>query len=152
MSNTCANGHPVDAGYAYCPHCGAPVHSIDEGPVYQAAPPPPYGQMPAPPPYGQPAPCPQYGPQYGLPYPPPRGTNGLAVTSLILGILWIYWVGSILALIFGYVARNQIRRSGQEGNGLAIAGIVLGWIGVAALIIFIIVLIAVSNSNTSTFG
>jgi hypothetical protein len=66
--------------------------------------------------------------------------------------LWIYWVGSILALIFGYVARNQIRRSGQEGNGLAVAGIVLGWIGVAALIIVIIVLIAVSNSNSTAFG
>ena len=52
---------------------------------------------------------------------------------MVLGILWLYWIGSILALIFGYVARQQIRREGHGGDGLAVAGIVLGWVGVAVL-------------------
>ncbi|MGH3909384.1 MAG: DUF4190 domain-containing protein [Pseudonocardiaceae bacterium] len=52
---------------------------------------------------------------------------------MVLGILWIYWIGSILALIFGYVARSQIRERGESGDGMAIAGIVLGWIGIGIL-------------------
>lgn len=58
-----------------------------------------------------------------------RATNGLAVASLVLGILWIYWIGSVLALVFGYVAMIQIRQRSEGGYGLAVAGIVLGWVG-----------------------
>lgn len=100
----------------------------------QPYPPPP--AYPAPPQaYGQP-PYP-YPPQPGMPYPyyyPPRATNGFAIASMVCGILWIYWVGSILALIFGYIARRQIRQRGETGNGMAVTGIVLGWIGVATLV------------------
>lgn len=69
-------------------------------------------------------------------------TNGLAIASLVLGVLWLYWIGSILALILGYVARGQIRRSNgaQVGDGIAIAGIVLGWIGLAVLVLLIVLL------------
>jgi hypothetical protein len=49
---------------------------------------------------------------------------------MVLGILWIYWIGSILALVFGYVAKRQIAERGEAGTGMATAGIVLGWIGV----------------------
>jgi Domain of unknown function (DUF4190) len=71
-------------------------------------------------------------------------TNGLAIASMVLGILWLYWVGSILALVFGYVARGQIDRAAgrQTGRGMAIAGIVLGWIGVASLALVIILAVA----------
>ena len=79
------------------------------------------GQYPPPPPYGQPAP---------YMYVAPRPTNGMAIASMVLGILWIYWIGSVLALVFGYIARHQIRERQQGGDGMAIAGIVLGWIGV----------------------
>jgi Domain of unknown function (DUF4190) len=77
-------------------------------------------------------------------------TNGLAIASLVLGILWLYWIGSILALVFGYVAKGQIDRSAgrQTGRGLAIAGIVLGWIGVAMAIIAIVFVIALANSSS----
>ena len=69
-------------------------------------------------------------------------TNGLAVASLVLGIVWLWWIGSILALVFGYPARAQIRRSHgqQSGEGLAIAGIVLGWVGVASLVVLAVTL------------
>jgi hypothetical protein len=84
-------------------------------------------------------------PQHGGPYPQQpvyvmqSRTNGMAVASLILGILWIWWLGSLLALIFGYAGKNQIDRSGgqESGRGMAIAGIVLGWVGVATLVLFL---------------
>jgi hypothetical protein len=70
---------------------------------------------------------------------PPRETNALAVAALLLGVLWIGWIGSLLALVFGYRARRQIKRSGglQQGSALATVGIVLGWFGVATLLLVI---------------
>lgn len=58
-------------------------------------------------------------------------TNGLAVASLICGLLWIGWIGSALAIVFGHVALGQIRRAGggQSGRALAIGGLVLGYFG-----------------------
>jgi hypothetical protein len=76
-----------------------------------------------------------------------QGTNGLAIASLVLGILWLTWIGSILALIFGYIARSQVRRRGQGGDGLALAGIVLGWVGVATLVLLVVFGLAVSTSG-----
>jgi hypothetical protein len=105
-------------------------------PPYGAAPPQPYAQQyppQYPPPYGQPMP---YG-QPPYPYPPQPGTNGMAIASMVLGIVWIYWITSILALIFGYVARSQIRQRGQAGDGMAIAGIVLGWVWLGLLLLFV---------------
>jgi uncharacterized membrane protein len=59
----------------------------------------------------------------------------MAIASMVLGILWIYWIGSIVALVLGYLALREIRQNPQriEGRGLAIAGIVLGWVGMATL-------------------
>ena len=64
----------------------------------------------------------------------------MAIASLILGLLWIFWIGSLLAIAFGHTALSQIRKSGgtQTGRGIAIAGIVLGWIGVAILALTIL--------------
>jgi hypothetical protein len=71
----------------------------------------------------------------------PGPTNGFAIASLVLGILWVWWVGSILALIFGYVARKQIRERNESGDGLAVAGIVLGWVGVGVLGLFLLLMV-----------
>jgi uncharacterized protein DUF4190 len=73
----------------------------------------------------------------------PKSTNGLAIASMVLGIVWVYWIGSILALIFGYVAKGQIAASGgaQGGRGMAIAGIVLGWVGIGVLCLGIVALV-----------
>ena len=107
-------------------------------------PPPPEQPQPGQPPPAYPAP-PAYAPVY---YPPPQyvvqapaqSTNGFAVASLVLGIIWLLWIGSILALVFGYVGKSQIDRSQgrQSGRGLAIAGIVLGWVGIGLLILRIV--------------
>jgi hypothetical protein len=81
-----------------------------------------------------------------LPYvAPPRyvgqTTNGLAVASLIAGFLWMGWLGSVLAVVFGHIALRQINESGgrEGGSGLAIAGLVLGYLGVATLLLVILV-------------
>ncbi len=102
----------------------------------------PYGdpsssQWQAPPPPSAPSP-PAYAPPYSG-YPPyviaqSPPANGLAIASMVLGIaglVVLFVIGAILALIFGYIAKGQIDRSGgvQGGRGMAIAGIVMGWIG-----------------------
>ncbi len=58
------------------------------------------------------------------------------------GSLWIWWIGSALALAFGYSAKAQIDLSGgtQGGRGLAIAGIVLGWVGAGFFLLFVLLL------------
>ncbi len=88
-------------------------------------------------------------PQYAYPptYAPVRSTNGFAIASMVLGILWLWWIGSILALVFGYIARSQIKERSEGGNGMAIAGIVLGWIGVASLA-GMVLLIALGSANS----
>lgn len=86
---------------------------------------------------GRPPGTPAYPQQPAGQYPPAAAptTNGLAVASLVLGIVWCYWVGSILAVVFGHLALGQIKKDPgrQAGKGLAIAGVVLGWLGVATL-------------------
>ena len=71
----------------------------------------------------------------------PRNTSGLAIGSLICGIFWVGGMGAIAALILGYLALRQIRREPLriKGKGLAIAGIVLGWLGVVGLAVVITV-------------
>ena len=84
-------------------------------------------------------PPPAFAQSAALPAQRARKTSGMAIASLVLGILWIYWLGSILALVFGYIAKKEIRDSNEpvEGNGLAMAGIVLGWVGIGTLTVVI---------------
>ena len=65
-------------------------------------------------------------------------TNGFAVASLALGVFWFWWIGSVLAILFGHVALRQIARTGgaQRGRGIAIAGLALGYVGALALLAF----------------
>src|SRR5215468_632157 len=83
-----------------------------------------------------------------------RKTSGMAIASLVLGVLWIYWIGSILALTFGYLAKKEIRDSPEpmEGNGLATAGIVLGWVGMGTLtfVILLVIIAALADKQDHT--
>ena len=80
------------------------------------------------------------------PYGAPSRTSGLAIASMVLGILWLYWIGSILAVIFGHVAINQAKKDPSlRGRGMAIAGLVLGYIGIAFLVFTIAVVSASSE-------
>jgi len=78
--------------------------------------------------------------------PTPRQTSTYAVISLVGGILgWtlLPFLGSLAAIIFGHMARGEIRRSnGQlEGDGLAVGGLILGWLAVAGWVLGIIIFI-----------
>jgi hypothetical protein len=62
-----------------------------------------------------------------------RRVNPLAIASLVCGILWICWIGSLLAVVLGHLSLRQIRRRQDGGRGLAIAGLVFGYVGLLAL-------------------
>ncbi|HOC10545.1 DUF4190 domain-containing protein [Thermomonas sp.] len=77
---------------------------------------------------------------------PARQTNSLAVVSLVCGILgWtlLPFLGSIIAIICGHMARSEIRRSPatQEGDGLAVAGLVMGYLVIVFSVLAIIAVI-----------
>jgi hypothetical protein len=97
--------------------------------------------------YGQGMPGYSGGPGY-----PVAKTNSLAIASLVCGIIQIAFVGilaAIPAIILGHIARRQIRQTGERGAGMAMAGLVLGYIGVALTVVGIIAIIAVAaHSNT----
>jgi hypothetical protein len=69
------------------------------------------------------------------------GTSTLAVVSLVFGILtWLMlpFVGALVAIICGHLARGEIRRAepGQlDGNGMAIAGLMLGYLHLAMVML-----------------
>ena len=80
---------------------------------------------------------PAYPPAYQYPYATQR-TNSMSIASLVSGILaWLLcpFLGGVLAVIFGHVARGQIKQSGEAGGGMAIAGLILGYanVGVSVL-------------------
>ena len=75
---------------------------------------------------------------------PGKPTSSMAIISLVAGILgWTLapWLGSVVAIITGHMARAEIRRSqgAIEGDGLAITGLVLGW---ASIVLTILVVLA----------
>lgn len=74
----------------------------------------------------------------------PNPTNGLAVASLICGLLWMIWIGSALAIVFGHVALGQIRRAKvpEGGRGLAIAGLALGYAGALTFVVALLFAVA----------
>lgn len=75
----------------------------------------------------------------------------MAIASLILGIVCLGGLGSILAIIFGYIGKRQIDESqgGQSGRGMAVAGIVLGWIGTVLAVVFVVVIIVLIHRTNS---
>jgi Domain of unknown function (DUF4190) len=107
-------------------------------------PPGQYGQYGYPPgQYGQ------YGQSGGYPTPA-RKTNGLAVASLVCGIGgFLFFIPLILAVVFGFVARAQIRQSNgaQGGQGMATAGIILGFAWAALFIVIFIASAVTTNNN-----
>jgi hypothetical protein len=89
-------------------------------------------------------PRPPAPPRPATPAGPATPTSGLAIASLLLGIGGLTIVpllGSILAVILGYMARNEIRQRPDEltGDGLALTGIVLGWIAIGLSILGLLI-------------
>jgi hypothetical protein len=120
------------------------------GSIFPTGGPPVYGATPYP---GSAPPAqPVYGaPQYGQPvYVAPGGslTNGLAIASFVCSIIGFLFVTFIVGIVLGFVARSQIRNSttGQKGDGLAIAGIVIGF---AWLAFFVLIFALGPHHNTT---
>lgn len=173
------NNPPPTAGYEQQPYPTPPAYgqqgydpnAYGQQPYGQPAYDPnnPYGQQA----YGQQQPYPtpgydqgQYGgyPQgaYGQPqaypgyaqpqaYPASRGTNTMAILALVFGILV-----APLGLVFGFVARSQIKKTGEDGDGLALAGIIIGGIFTLLFIAYIVFIViffaAVAGSIPSSGG
>ncbi|MFD0022494.1 DUF4190 domain-containing protein [Streptomyces sp. NPDC058382] len=151
-------GQPSGPGGWYGPGTVPPPPVGPHGPGQQGPPPHPgqyagqygYPAPAAPQPggqYGYPAaPGPQYGEYPGYPgYPGygqnawgPQPANGLGVAALVLGIIAVagfcaYGLGvilGVLALIFGLIGRGRVNRGEADNGGMALAGIILGSIGI----------------------
>ena len=116
----------------------------DESPKFRKREPPtwqPYGQ-----PLGdqQPVWHEQQRPQF-QPAPP---TNVLAIASLILSIssfVALPLIGSIAGVVCGHIARSQLRESryASEGNGVALAGLIIGWVGIAFYVLLLLLIFGV---------
>ena len=132
----CANGgcrsvcptsasNPTPPAYAQQPHTYGQLHAYGQStPAYGA----PYGAAPAYPGYAT-----------------GGKTNSLAIVSLVsslVGIFIIPLIGSIVGIITGHMALGQIKRTGENGRGLALAGTIVGYVGVAFAILGIILFFA----------
>ncbi|MBG0829576.1 DUF4190 domain-containing protein [Planomonospora sp. ID67723] len=102
-----------------------------------------YGNQPGgygPPPgggYGPPKGPGDYGPgggydPYGYGPQPPRGNNGMAIASLIMGIVGLFTCGlaSVVGIVLGHISLSQIKRTGEEGRGAGVAGLILSYFGI----------------------
>ena len=114
----------------------------------------------APPAYG--APPPQWNPPpswgYAATQPPtigPDATEPFAIVSLVASLVGVFvcFLGPIAGIVFGHIARSRIKRSGAKGSGLALAGLIIGYIEVVAGIAVIILLIVLGiHTNTDASG
>lgn len=110
----------------------------------------PYGQQPPQhqpyQPYGQPA--------YGVAaYGAVRPTNGMAIASLVVsiaGLVVCCGAPSIIGAILGHVAKGQIRRNNEQGDGLALAGIIVGWISFGIFVLVALLYAGVLATTLST--
>jgi hypothetical protein len=138
-------GYETPSGYPppNYPPPSYPPPGYSPQPGYQPPAPPQGGYPPqygGPYPPSAPPPPPQFGGQQypaGYNYPSPQaGTNTMAISSLVASVVGLLCgIGSIVGIVLGVVALNQIKQTRQAGYGLAIAGIV---VGVATLIISMI--------------
>src|ERR1700759_3898847 len=134
-------------------------------PDYPPTGPQPYGYPPPPPPppYGYGAPPPMY-PGASAPDQacPARQTNSLAaaslvtaITGVVLGIplavfCYIGWLIPVTAAVLGAVALNQIKVSGQQGRGMALAGVIIGSV-TAGLLVLVMWIIAAAAFHSPMF-
>lgn len=75
-----------------------------------------------------------------------RGTNVMAILSLVFAFVF-----SPLGIVFGHVAKGQIRRTGEGGSGLATAGLVLGYIFTILFVVWVVfIFVLAANSGTTS--
>lgn len=59
-------------------------------------------------------------------------TSSKAIFSLVASVLWVFWIGSILGVVYGHLAQKEIDETGgaMTGRALAAWGTVIGWVGI----------------------
>jgi hypothetical protein len=91
-------------------------------------------------------------PRTFMPAPvPPPPTNGKAVGAMVCGVLTTMTMGltGIPAVILGHTARSEIKRTGEGGEGFALAGLILGWLSVAGWAFFLAIMIIAGVASES---
>jgi hypothetical protein len=88
----------------------------------------------------------QPGPGWTPQPPTVQSTNALAIVSLVSSIVWLWGIGSVVALITGFIARQQIRQRGESGDGMAIAGLVIVGFGILLLFLYLVALAEAGSS------
>jgi hypothetical protein len=77
----------------------------------------------------------------------------MAIASLVCSlVLWVLCgpIGPILGVIFGFVALNQIKQSGEGGRGMALAGIIIGGVAIVLGVLALILVIAYGGTHPTT--
>ncbi|HUC25346.1 MAG TPA: DUF4190 domain-containing protein [Streptosporangiaceae bacterium] len=72
-------------------------------------------------------------------------TNPLAIAALVCGIIQfagLIFPVAFVAIVLGHMARRKIRQTGEDGHGMAKAGLILGYIGLALTILFLLAVLA----------
>src|SRR2546427_102170 len=114
-------GNPVSDGERFCRVCGTQVSAASFAPP---------------------------SPAVAVAATGPPATSGKAIASLVCGISFLLLPAAIVAIIFGHLSLSEIRKSAGrlKGEGIAIAGLVLGYLGVLAIpFVLIIAAIAIPN-------
>ena len=124
--------------------------------------PPPGGPPPAwgaPPAYAAPpqwSPPPSWGSSTAQ--PPsigPDATEPFAIVSLVASLVGVFlcFVGPVAGIVFGHIARSRIKRSGAKGAGIALAGLIIGYLEILLAVIGITVLIVIGiHTNRDASG
>jgi Domain of unknown function (DUF4190) len=113
-------------------------------PEHYAAQPEAYSQQPQP--AVMPAPGVMYPAQQAVPPQQVRGTNVMSILSLVFAFVF-----APLGIVFGHIAKKQMRRTGEGGSGLATAGLVLGYIFTVLWILYVTFIIVVLVGNPEFF-
>jgi hypothetical protein len=98
-------------------------------------------------------PAPYQGVGYPSPQLAPTTVSSAAVAALVCGIAQFFTLGltAIPAVVLGHVARRQVRQTGQRGDGMALTGLILGYIGIG-LLAFMLTLMVVTATVTGRAG
>jgi|KBSSwiStaDraftv2_1062776.scaffolds.fasta_scaffold01436_21 hypothetical protein len=130
-----ASGYPAPPGYpataGYPPPVGYP-----QGPGgYPGAPGFPHGLDP-------------YDPYRAM---HPVGSNGKAIASLVTSLAGLFFCGlpSIVGLILGIIAMRETKQTGQDGYGLALAGVIVGGLVTAGWVLYLILIFGLAVSGWS---
>jgi hypothetical protein len=127
---------PQTSGYPPLPDSLYPSAPLPEYPPSAGYPPVPY-------------PSNGHAPGYGQPFPPGHQSarNGMGTAALVLGIIgvvlsWTVYPGfilGILAIVFGAIGLGRVRRGEATNRGAARAGLVLGIVALALLMLLVVV-------------